>query len=177
MQKTRASIRYAKALFELALENTKTKEVLNDLITTSELINTEEGLNSIITNPTIKQKQKEKLFRKLFESSIDRLTMSFMILVIRKGRESIFVEIANKYKGLYNLHNNISVVDVVSATVIRDDLKKRIKEKTSFRGGEVQLNETIDKKLLGGFIIKRGDLQYDASIRKKLNNAKRAFKL
>ena len=44
MQKTRASIRYAKALFQLALENTKTKEVLNDLIITSELINTEEEL-------------------------------------------------------------------------------------------------------------------------------------
>ena len=177
MQKTRASIRYAKALFQLALENTKTKEVLNDLIITSELINTEEELNSIITNPTIKQNKKEKLFRKLFENNIDPITMSFIILVIKKGRESIFVEITNKYMEIYNLHNNISVVDVVSANPISDNLKERIKEKTSFRGGEVQLNETLDKKLLGGFIIKRGDLQYDASIRKKLNNAKRAFKL
>ena len=43
--------------------------------------------------------------------------------------------------------------------------------------GQVKLKESIDKNLLGGFIINSGDLQYDASVRKKINNVKRAFKL
>ena len=57
-----------------------------------------------------------------------------------------------------------------------EDLKTKIKEKIN-NAGSVYIEEKIDKNLLGGFIIKTGDLQYDASVRKKINNAKRAFKL
>ena len=57
-----------------------------------------------------------------------------------------------------------------------EPFKKKIKEKLN-SGGSVHVEEKTDKSLLGGFIIKTGDLQYDASIRKKINNAKRAFKL
>ena len=43
--------------------------------------------------------------------------------------------------------------------------------------GKVTLNEKQDEKLLGGFVIKIGDLQYDSSVKKQINNVKRAFKL
>ena len=43
--------------------------------------------------------------------------------------------------------------------------------------GKVTLIEQQDEKLLGGFVIKIGDLQYDSSVKKQISNVKRAFKL
>ena len=177
MQKTTASIRYAKALFQLTLDENKSADVLADLKKISKLIDSEEQLINLLTNPTIKQNTKEKLFKKIFTERVNNITMNFLFLILRKGREAHLVDIIHKYEEIYNQHNNISVVHIVSAQPLSDAQKEKIKEKTNLSGGEVKLKEKINKNLLGGFIIKRGDLQYDASIKKKLSNAKRAFKL
>tara|TARA_B100000902_G_C27321469_1_gene924923 strand:- start:8343 stop:8876 length:534 start_codon:yes stop_codon:yes gene_type:complete len=177
MQRTTASIRYAKALFYLALEETKSNEVLIDLNKFLAILDKEEQLVSLVSNPTVKYKIKQKLFKKLFKDIVNPLTMDFLQLVIKKGREAYIKDIIFKYEELYNNYNNISVVQVVSAEPLTDQLKDSIKKKLSYGGGEVKLKEIINKNLLGGFIIKRGDMQYDASIKKKLRNAKRAFKL
>jgi len=51
-----------------------------------------------------------------------------------------------------------------------------IKEKfTSL--GEIEITQTIDKNIVGGIIVKVGDLQYDLSIRNQINSVKRAFKI
>ncbi|MBF25030.1 MAG: ATP synthase F1 subunit delta [Flavobacteriales bacterium] len=177
MQRTSASIRYAKALFLLALENNSSKDVLLDLKSVLEIIHTDNQLVNFINNPTIRSSVKVQLFKKLFTKKIKPITMNFLSLVINKGREVFLSDIINKYEAIFNKHNNISVVQVISSEPLSDSLKQSIKEKVSFNGGEVKLKEKINKSLLGGFIIKRGDLQYDASIKKKLSNAKRAFKL
>ena len=69
------------------------------------------------------------------------------------------------------------MVEIISAQSLSDETKENIKKKMSVQGGVVELKQRIDPRLIGGFIIKRGDFQYDTSIRRKLNNAKRAFKL
>ena len=166
MQTTKASNRYAKALFEKAIEKNSTDQVLADLKLILTSINEEAGLVDLVKNPTIKKNIKTTIFKKAFGSKINGITMDFLSLVISKGRESFLLDMIKKYINLYNQQNNIRVAE----------LKESIKQKIN-NGGRVQLNEKIDKSLLGGFIIKTGDLQYDASVKKKINNAKRAFKL
>ena len=177
MQTTTASIRYAKALFQLAIGDNMEKEILMDLQLVSNLLKTEESLKQLINNPTVKQNVKIRVFKRLFNQKLNTISINFLTLVLKKGREIFLIDIVNKYEEIYNQHKKISVVEVMSAQPIAETLKEKIKEKTSVDGGSVQLKEKVDRSLLGGFIIKRGDLQYDATIRKKLNNAKRAFKL
>ncbi len=177
MQGTTVAIRYATALFQLALEKNKSKEVLDDLKLVSEFINKERQLANLINNPTIKKNIKESVFKKLFGEKVNSITIRFMVLAINKGREAVLFDVFQKYEEIYNKQNNISVVEVVSATPLNESLREIIKEKTSFSGRKAQLIEKVDNSLMGGLIIKKGDLQYDSSIRKKLNNAKRAFKL
>ena len=70
----------------------------------------------------------------------------------------------------------IIVVELSSTTPLSPELKESIKKKVSLTA-DVRLVEKIDKSLIGGFIINRGDKQYDASIRKKIRNTKRVFKV
>ena len=177
MKKSGASIRYAKALFRLASDTNKSREVLLDLKNLLQLLQSDSKLDILISNPVIKKDVKESLIRKIFDTKISSLSLNFLLLLIKKGREAFLVEVINRYKEIYNTHNNISVIDIISANPLSDTFKEGVKRKISVGGGEVILKEKIDKNLIGGFIIKKGDLQYDASIRKQLNNAKRAFKL
>jgi F-type H+-transporting ATPase subunit delta len=50
----------------------------------------------------------------------------------------------------------------------------KVKELT---GKTTEIENTVDESILGGFILRVGDLQYDASIANKLNNLKREFTL
>tara|TARA_B100001250_G_C19683700_1_gene737044 strand:- start:290 stop:823 length:534 start_codon:yes stop_codon:yes gene_type:complete len=177
MGKTTASIRYAKALFQLASSNNSSEEVLKELKIVYSTIKQEEELFKMAINPTIKNNTKQSVFTKIFSRYVGSVTMKFLNLVIGKGRAPYLLDIIEKYEHIYNIDKKISVVEVISAEPIPEELKEKLKEKASINGGEILLKEKIDKKLIGGFIIKRGDLQYDASIRKKINSAKRAFKL
>ena len=134
-------------------------------------------LSLLIANPTISQSVKKTVFDKIFNQKVNKITMNFILLVIKKGREMYFSDIIYKYENIYHQHKNIRIVEIISAEPLTEALRIRVKEKLGSTDTEIQLKEKIDSSLLGGFIIKRGDSQYDASIRKKLNNAKRAFKL
>ena len=176
MQTTKASNRYAKALFEKAIEKNSTDQVLADLKLILTHLNEETALVSLVKNPIIKKNIKTTIFKKAFGSKINGITMDFLRLVIAKSRENFLLDMIKKYINLYNQHNNIRVAQIISAQPLSLELKESIKQKIN-NGGSVELKEKIDKSLLGGFIIKTGDLQYDASVKKKINNAKRAFKL
>lgn len=178
MQKTSASNRYAKALFEISLDNNSTEEVLVDLSLIFDLLKRNKNLEMLTSNPTIKKSSKKQIFVNTFSNKINKITLNFLLLVINKGREAYLEDLINKYKEIYNNHNNISVLEVVSAKPLTDEQKNIITKKaTTDNNRKIYLKEQIDPDLVGGVIIKKEGAQYDASIRKKLKNARRAFKL
>tara|TARA_B100000902_G_C27317833_1_gene922440 strand:- start:1738 stop:2268 length:531 start_codon:yes stop_codon:yes gene_type:complete len=176
MQSTKASLRYAKAVFEIAQSKGVEDKVFEDLNNIRHEINRKTELFYLIKDPTIKCQNKITLFKKVFETKTDPLTMQFLILVLTKNREFQLVHMIDKYEELYNKKKGISVLEVVSSEPLGDTMKEAIKLKIK-PGKQVKFKETIDKSLLGGFIVNSEGLQYDASIRKKINNIKRAFKL
>lgn len=176
MQNTKASLRYAKAVFETAKEKGCADPILTDLTKIGEIINEKKELFSLIHNPTINQKKKLELFARAFESGLNTITMNFLTLVFKKGREPMLSQIITRYKELYNEEKGIVLAEIIASKPLSEETKKRIKQKINPKGS-VDLKETIDKSILGGFVINSGDLQYDSSIRKKINNVKRAFKL
>jgi len=178
MQKTSASNRYAKALFEMSLDNNSTKEVLTDLRFIFDLLKRNKSLEMLTSNPTIKKSSKKQIFVNTFSNKINKITLNFLLLVTNKGREAYLEDLINKYKEIYNNHNKISVIEVVSAKPLTDEQKNIITAKaTTENNRKIYLKEKIDPDLIGGVIIKKEGAQYDASIRKKLKNVRRAFKL
>jgi F-type H+-transporting ATPase subunit delta len=176
MQSTKASLRYAKALFSLAKDENVVDSVLSDFKAINLIINEKTEFFSLIQDPTIKSIKKIDLFKKAFDSTLHAITMKFLVLVFKKGRESILAQIIEKYQGLYNEDKGIILVEIISSKTLSEEVKETLKQKIS-PNGHVKLKETIDQNVLGGFIINSGDLRYDASVRKKINNVKRAFKL
>ena len=113
---------------------------------------------------------------KIFKNKIQDLTMQFLLLLLKKGREAILQQVIYHYIDLDMENRGVLLAELISAKPISESTKSAIKTKISATR-KVQLTEKIDKSILGGFIINIGDSQYDASVRKKINNVKRAFKL
>jgi len=176
MLNNKASYRYAQALFSLAQENNKQDAILLDCNLILDAFNTTKELFSVVKNPTINKELKKQLFEKVFSNKVGKEIMSLISLLLKKGRESLLPMILKNYNTLYNKDKNIVVAQIVSSKPLADDLINTIKDKLSVMG-RVTLKEKQDEKLLGGFIIKIGDLQYDSSVKKQINNVKRAFKL
>ena len=176
MKRTRASLRYAKALFEIAKERQVEKEVILNLEALETIINEKTDFFNLINNPTISHRKKASLFKTIFEVKLNNTTMQFLFLVLKKGRESLLGDIIEKYKHLHLRALGIVSAEVITANQMPNSLRDSIKSKLN-ANGEVYLTEKIDKSILGGFIINCGDQQYDASVRNKINNVKRAFKI
>ena len=67
-------------------------------------------------------------------------------------------------------------VTLISATKLSDELLREIKSKVkSLTSKNVHLTNKVDKNLIGGFILKVGDKQYDASFKQQLKNLEQEF--
>ncbi len=86
--------------------------------------------------------------------------------------------VANTYNHLYDTLRNTQVAKVTSAVPLTDDLKAKVLAKVKeLTGKTTEIENTVDESILGGFILRVGDIQYDASIASKLNKLKREFTL
>jgi len=170
------SKRYAQALFDLALEFHLEKEVKNDLDLIKETIIGSKDLKAFLRSPVAKPAIKDRVVRSIFSGKIQTLTDKFIALAIKHRRESILLFIAQQYIDIFKEHFNISTIEVTTAVPVDADLRKRMLEVLEDKtGSTIELIEKVDEKIIGGFILKTADRQYDSSLRNSLKKLKKEF--
>ncbi len=175
MTEGRAAIRYAKALLELAVEQDSADLVDADMRTLSKAIDDEEGLKEMLGSPIIPNDRKREVLEGL-SLGTNSLTRDVIGLLIDNKRINLLQEVALKYRVLYQQLKEQDVAHVITAVPLTEDLRERILEKvSSITGNQIVLKNTIDESILGGFVLRVGDIQYNASIADKLENLKREF--
>ena len=102
-------------------------------------------------------------------------TPNFDILIENK-RVDILQDVAKKYTFLFDQMNKTEVATVTTAVPLTKELEAKVLAKVKeLTGNDVSLENKIDESIIGGFILRVGDLQYNASIANKLNTLKREF--
>ena len=98
--------------------------------------------------------------------------------LITNKRVALLGDVANKYTQLFDQLRDTQIAKVTSATPLTKELEEKVLAKVKeLTGKTTEIENTVDESILGGFILRVGDLQYDASIANKLNNLKREFTL
>lgn len=176
MKDTLLTRRYAKAYLEYAIQNQMTDEGLSDMQTISETINESRELRRILSEPFITDNKKNDILIRVFKGNVSDKTLNFISLMIDKNRSDIIADVYEQYRELYNEYNNIAVVTVTTAVKIDETMTQKflyfVKDVVK---GNIQIVNDIDEKIIGGFIIRRGDYVYDASVRTKLKNLSKIF--
>jgi F-type H+-transporting ATPase subunit delta len=177
MSSYRIASRYAKSLIDLALEQDKLDRILEDVTVLSEVCQLRD-VTLLLKSPIVKADRKAKVFDAIFSGKIDPLTHSFLEIILRKGREALLGEIAQEFINQYRAIKGISIVEVVSAESLSpetlDSIRKKLVESKLTRGN-IQFTTSVNKDLIGGFVISFEDKLYDASVRHQLDLLRRQF--
>jgi F-type H+-transporting ATPase subunit delta len=173
MSGTRAAIRYAKAILEIADSKKVTSEVSADMALISSTINSNAELNIFIQSPTIKVEQKESALLEVFASA-NAVTKSLFHLLLENKRFEILNVIALEYNKLFDIMNGVEVAKVTTAFPMDAALEAKVSAKiATFSNKKITIENTIDPSIIGGFILRIGDKQYNASVANRLQVLKR----
>lgn len=173
MKQIRLANRYAKALFELALEQQKLEVVAKDMQLVNDVVVENRELALLLKSPVVKAHKKIAIFSAIFEKNIDKLSLQFLSLLAKNGREDIVTLVAEALLNIYNDYRGITEAWLTTAGDLEKDAKVAILNMLKrLSGKEVQLHEYVNADLLGGFVVKLGDYQYDASTKTLIKRLK-----
>ena len=170
MSVKRIATRYAKSLLDLSVEQNKVERILEDVKAFNKAVEMRE-FYLMIKSPIIKPAKKKSIFDAVFSGKFDELTMSFLDIVVKKGRENNLPEIAAEFIEQHKALKDITTVKVTSAAPLSEDALAQIKAKLEASGAtrsNVELETATDKDLIGGYKLEFGDKLYDASVRYQL---------
>ena len=172
MASNKSSIRYAKALLELAIEKNCVESIEKDLSQFLRTLKDSNDLRIFIDSPVVRNEKKIKVFDLVFPD-FNPMTIQFFRLVTKNGREHLLDDIAKQFDQLLKTKRGIVTGTLTSARPLDDTLKASIldKIKGSFEG-TLELNETVNESLIGGFIVRIGDKQLDRSVQSTLSKLK-----
>lgn len=168
------AFRYAKSLLDLAQEQGLTDSIYQDMQLFKQTVSQNRALMLLLKNPIIRTDKKYSVLDAVFKSRINPVSMSFLNIITKKNRESIMDAIAEEYIRLYDQSKGVERASITTTMPLTDDLREQFKTMVlKYVGGSsVELEEKIDKKLIGGYVLRIGDQQVDASLRNKLNEVK-----
>ncbi|WP_341228382.1 ATP synthase F1 subunit delta [uncultured Arcticibacterium sp.] len=165
--------RYAKALIDFAIEQKVVEDVNNDMKLFTEVCDQNSEFEAVMSNPIVRHDKKRTILKNIFESRVNPVTYSIFDVLTRKNRESLIKPIAAEFQKLYVQLNNIEQAIVTTVEPLTAKQKEEfIKIVKDASGKTVELEEKIDKELIGGYVLRVGDTQIDTSIRKKINDLK-----
>jgi len=173
MNESKISVRYSRALFELAIEKNILDKVAQDMAFISEVCKLPET-KELLASPIIKPSRKSDILNKMFEKEVDKTTLSLIDLVVKNGRASFIPAIARVFITETMKYKGITKSTLTTAAPIDSKIKQQITDMiTSVFKTKVELEENIDSAIIGGFILKVDDNYIDASVRNKLRKVKK----
>ena len=176
MNQSTINTRYAKALFKLAKEKNVISRTLDDMKVVFETFDKITELSAVIEDPVITTAKKTGVIQSVFKSNISDISLSFLVLIINNKRELYIKGIARYFLELVKKDQGIKTVVLTTAHEINKKQKENIialikKEIKS----EIELTELINEDIIGGFVLRIDDTQYDSSVRSELKKIKKSL--
>ncbi|MBS1571395.1 MAG: ATP synthase F1 subunit delta [Bacteroidetes bacterium] len=170
--------RYAQGLLEFSNENNTVSQVFDEMKSVISILNSSKELNSFLVTPFVDAKKKEETANLIF-SSFSEGSKNFIRLVIKHGREAQLKNIAQEFINKVEDINGIQRITLTTATELSPSNIDAILKSTSIvnHNNKFDVQTIINTELLGGYILRVGDLQIDASVKSKLNHLKKEFNL
>lgn len=177
MAGARAAIRYAKAVLDLAKSQNAADAINNDMTTISDTISNNQELSDFLQNPVVRSSIKQSALTEIFKDTHE-LTGKLIETLITNKRIALLGSVAKSYTQLFAQLKGSQIAKVTTAVPMTPELETKVLEKVKeLTGKETQIENIVDESILGGFILRVGDIQYNASIANKLNRLKREFTL
>jgi len=176
MAETRAALRYSKAILNLAKDTNLESKVNEDMILVSTTLAENKELTFALNSPVINGADKRSVLDKVFEGKVTDITLGLFHLLEDNKRLNILGDVAKQYTIIYDHLKHIEVAKVTTAVPLTPEIEKEVLAKVvELTGHKATLENDVNPEILGGFILRVGDVQYDASISNYLNELRKEF--
>jgi len=176
MKDARPALRYAKAILNLAKEKSVETEVNADMQLIASTISENLDLEIMLKSPVIKSSDKKNALIKIFSYKIHVISLGIFDLLQENKRMNMLLSIAKQYSIIYDYSKSIQVAKVTTAIPLTTELETKVMAKiVELTNNKSSLENIVNPSILGGFILRVGDVQYDASISNHLNELRKEF--
>ena len=175
MKSSRAAIRYARALILESSEKDTLDQTHGDMLLLKETFDQNIDLKHMIESLVIKNSIKLSSLRLIFKN-LGQISLNLIDVLAENNRIDIIDLVAEKYIVQYKVIKGIQSATLTTAVPVNKKIEgeflKKIAELTDKK---TTLIKKVDESLIGGFVLRIGDLQYNASYKNKLKNIKQEF--
>ncbi len=167
---------YAKAIYELAHENNKTKVFSECFMAVSETAIKNNQFMEIMTSPVINKQEKKDIIKKVY-SSLDEEFIRFLYVIIDHNRFSIIKEIYDEYENLILIDKNIIKAQIFSAKELnKNQMDEVIKAlETRYKNKKIEAENIINPELIGGIRVLVNNESVDLSLKNSLSKLKESI--
>ena len=163
---------YAKALWDLALEENKCELFRDYFAICREVLKNDEYMQ-IMSSPVIDKKNKKDIIKNVYKK-FDETFMNFLYVLVDYNRFNLIDDIGHQYRKFYRAYKNIIVVDVFTSkeltktqvNELNDVLSKRYMDKT------IEMKITLSPDLIGGIRIITNGESIDINLKSSLERLK-----
>ena len=166
-----ASLQYANALADVALQQGAAEPVLKQLNDFAAAYAESAELRSFLATPAIASKEKHAVMEKLAARlGASKIVRNFLFLIVDHRRTLMIPELATAFQAVIRERQGMAEAMVTSAAELSEaqqkDLAQALEKKT---GKKIEAKYAIDARLLGGVVVRIGDTVFDGSLRYRLN--------
>ncbi|MEI6821824.1 MAG: ATP synthase F1 subunit delta [Bacteroidota bacterium] len=176
MEDSRIHIRYAKALFEIAEEQNFVDRAYEDTLLIKDVCKSNKDFEMLLASPIIHTGKKVAIIKEVFTNSLHPVSLSFLLLIIKKRREANIRLIAESFIHIYKEYKGIKTAYLKTAIELDETTRK---EFVALLAGQtnktIELREIVKPELLGGFVITIDDKESDNSISDKIQRLKKEY--
>ena len=166
---------YGEALFELAVEEGREEELMNEVILLRELLSENPDFGKLMNHPKVLKEDKLEVLEAVFKGRVSEELVGFLHLIVSKDRYGEIDSILDYFIDEVKQVKGIGVAYVATALDLSEAKKKEVEQKllstTSFT--RMEMHYHVDESLIGGMVIRIGDRVVDSSIRSKLSGLER----
>ena len=173
MSATTGARRYGKSLLSLSKDQNAVDAVEQDMRALIQAAKENRELSVILASPVVRPEKKEAIVRSVF-SGANELTVSFLALLAKKGRAGLIADMAEAFVSLVREERGVVLAEVVTAVPLDEARRAEVNALIGkVHEGGVELSETVDPHLIGGFKLRVGDRMIDASVFQSLRTMHR----
>ncbi len=166
--------RYAKALFELVVEQDQLDPTFEELKQLRDVFQTNDNLAYYLTSVELSVQEKQSILKVLTEGA-SPVVSNLIKMVFDYGRMDDMVAIIDEFERRYDSKNKRVHADVITAVKLSATQKDQLSETLAKKidANEITLTEKVDPSILGGVVIRANNESWDGSLSSKIEQIRR----
>ena len=171
---TRTAKLYGSALYDLAVEEQRSEQLLSELNVLRESFAQEPDFVYLLATPALSKEERCGILDQSFRGKIDAYLLNFMKILCENGTIRQFGDCAQEFKRRYNEDNGILEVQAVTAVAMNEALTAKLRDRLSeVTGKRIELSCKVDPTCLGGVRLEMDGMQMDGTIQQRLDTMRR----